>query len=379
MRCMECGEEMRLVRVVQDDTQKVAGLAQNTFECPICHNEEQRLVFKRVKANQVRTHPHARFPARSSMAATWPMAARAQQTMPVVGYLDSGSPEGMTANLAGFHKGLAETGYTEGKNVAVEYRWARGRYDQLPGLAAELVRKPVAVFAATRGPGPARAAKSVTSTIPIVFQSGSDPVKDGLVASLNRPDGNVTGASRLSTDLIPKRLGLMTELIPQMTSIALLVNPTGPQARDQVQDMQEPARAWAQAARREREHRRRIGRRLASIGQNRDDALIVANDPLFLGRREQIAALALHHKIPATFPERESVAAGGLMSYAASLADSFRQVGVYVGRILKGEKPADLPVLQPTRFDLVLNLKSAKALGLTIPNTLLALADEVIE
>ena len=314
-------------------------------------------------------------------AAAWPLAARAQQrAMPMIGYLDGGSPSGMKEILAAFHRGLSETGYTEGQNLAIDYRWAQGRYDQLPALAAELVRRPVAAIAATRGPGPARAAKAVTSTIPIVFQSGSDPVKDGLVASLNRPGGNVTGTSRLSTDLIPKRLGLMSELMPKMTAIALLVNPTSPQTEAQVQEMQEPTRArgfklHVVNASNERE----LDTAFAEAGQKRADALIVANDPLFIGRREQIVALALRHTIPTIFAERESVVAGGLMSYSASLADSFRQVGVYVGRILRGAKPADLPVLQPTRFDLVINLKTAKTLGLTVPNTLLALADEVIE
>jgi putative ABC transport system substrate-binding protein len=298
----------------------------------------------------------------------------------VVGFLAIPSRDTYGYLVDAFLQGLKEAGYVEGKNVAIEYRWAQGRLDQLPVLAAELIRRPVAVIAATRGPGPARAAKAATSTIPIVFQTGSDPVKDGLVASLNRPGGNVTGVTRLSTALIPKRLGLMTELIPKMTVIALLVNPTGPQARDQVQEMQEPMRALGLRlhvvnASTERE----LDTAFAAVAQNGAGALIVAADPLFIGRREQIVALTMRHAIPTIFFERESVAAGGLMSYAASFTDSFRQVGVYVGRILKGEKPADLPVQQPTKFELVLNLKTAKALGLTIPNTLLALADEVIE
>jgi putative ABC transport system substrate-binding protein len=309
-----------------------------------------------------------------------PLAARAQQPMPVIGYLDSGSPAGMTENLAAFHRGLGETGYTEGQNLAIEYRWAQTRYEQLPVLAAELVRRQVAVIAATRSPAPARAAKAATSTIPIVFQTGSDPVRDGLVASLNRPGGNVTGASRLSTDLIPKRLGLLTELLPKATAIALLVNPTGLQAASQVQGMQEPVRSRGLRlvvvnASAERE----LDVALAIAAKDGAAALIVANDPLFIGRREQIVALAMRHALPTIFGERESVVAGGLMSYAASLSDSFRQVGVYVGRILKGAKPADLPVQQPTKFELVLNLKTARALGHAIPPTLLALADEVVE
>jgi len=313
-------------------------------------------------------------------AAFWPLAARAQTPMPVIGFLDSGAPEGMTATLAAFHRGLGETGFTEGKNVAIEYRWAHGKYDQLPQLAAELVGRKVAVFAATRGPGPARAAKAATSTIPIVFQTGTDPVKDGLVASLARPGGNVTGASRLSTDLIPKRLGLMTELVPKMTAIALLFNSISPQADSQVQEMQEPTRALglklhlAKAS-----NESELDAAFAALKENSVGAVIVANDPLFIGRREQIVALSLRYAVPITFAERESVIAGGLMSYAASFTDSFRQVGVYVGRILKGANPADLPVQQPVKFELVINLKTAKALGLNVPATLLTSADEVIE
>jgi putative tryptophan/tyrosine transport system substrate-binding protein len=317
----------------------------------------------------------------AGLAITWPHAARAQQsTMPVIGFLDSGSPEGMTANLAAFHQGLLETGYIEGQNVAVEYRWAQSHFDQLPALAIELVHRKVAVIAATRGPLPARAAKAATSTIPVVFQSGSDPVRDGLVASLNRPGANVTGASRLSTDLIPKRLGLMTEVVPKLTKIALLLNPISPQADLEVQEMQEPTRslglqlfiAKASAA-------DELDEAFATVKESGSGALIVAVDPLFVSRREKIVALGLQNAIPISFAERESVIAGGLMSYAASFSDSFRQVGVYVGRILKGASPADLPVQQPVKFDLIINLKTAKTLGLTVPQTLLVAADEVIE
>jgi putative tryptophan/tyrosine transport system substrate-binding protein len=310
----------------------------------------------------------------------WPLAARAQQAVPVIGLLDSGSPDSMTENLAGFHRGLSELGYVEGKNVAIEYRWARGRYDQLPALAAELVRRPVAVIAATRSTGPIRAAKAATSTIPIVFQIGSDPVKEGLVTSFNRPGGNVTGASRLTTELIQKRLGVISELVPKATTIALLVNPDGLQTAPQIEEMREATRARGLALhivsdRTERD----LESAFADAVEHRADALIVAGDPVHLDRRKQIVALMMRHAIPVIFFERDSVVDGGLMSYSASLADSFRQVGAYVGRILKGEKPADLPVLQPTKFDLVLNLKTARALGLTIPPTLLAIADGVIE
>jgi putative ABC transport system substrate-binding protein len=314
-------------------------------------------------------------------AATWPLAARAQNpAMPVIGFLDSGEPAGMEANLTGFRRGLSETSYTEGQNLAIDYRWAEGHLDRLPALAADLVRRPVAVIAATRTSAPGLAAKAATSTIPIVFQTGSDPVKDGLVASLNRPGGNVTGASRLSTDLIPKRLGLMAELVPKMTAIALLVNPAGHQSVAQVHEMQEPTRALGlqlHVVNASTEHE--LDTAFAAIVQSGADALIVAINPLFIARREQIVALAQRHAVPVIFAERESVMAGGLMSYAASFTDSFRQVGVYVGRILKGASPADLPVQQPVRFELVINLKTAKALGLTVPPSLLTTADEVIE
>jgi putative ABC transport system substrate-binding protein len=313
-------------------------------------------------------------------AAALPRAARAQHTTPVIGFLDSGTRAGMDANLVGFHRGLGEQGFTDGKNVTVDYRWADGHYNQLPALAAELVRRPVAVIAATRSPAPGLAAKGATQTIPVVFQTGSDPVKDGLVASLNRPGGNVTGVTRQTLEVTPKRLGLIYELAPKATTIALLVNPNGLQAATQVQDMQNAVRARGWTL-----HVARTGSpgeldaAFAAIAQSGAAVLIEGNDPLFIDQRKHIVALTSQHKIPTIFFERESVVGGGLMSYAASFTDSFRQVGVYVGRILKGEKPADLPVLQPTKFELVLNLKTAKALGVVIPDRLIALADEVIE
>jgi putative ABC transport system substrate-binding protein len=281
--------------------------------------------------------------AAAAPSVLWPLAARAQQpAMPVIGFLDSGSPARMTANISAFHRGLGEMGYAEGQNVAIEFRWAQGRYDQLPVLATDLVGRQVAVIAATRGPAPARAAKAATSTIPIVFQTGSDPVADGLVASMNRPGGNVTGASRVSLALNPKRLGLRLHVL-------------GASAEHELKTA------------------------FAAYTQSGANALIVANDPLFIGWQEQIAVLATRHAAPAIFPEREYVAAGGLMSYGASLPDSFRQAGVYVGRILKGAKPADLPVQQPVKFELVFNLKAAGTLGLDVPAKLLFTADEVIE
>ena len=313
-------------------------------------------------------------------AASFPLAARAQQSMPVIGFLDSGARAGMDGNLAAFHRGLAEMDFTEGRNLAVEYRWAQGQYEQLPALAAELVRKPVAVIVASRGPAPALAAKAATSSIPIVFQTGADPVSSGLVASLNRPGGNATGATRQSLELNAKRLGLLMELVPKATVVALLVNMKSPVGPINVQELQEPARALGLrlhtlAASTESD----LQAAFAALAPNGANALIVANDPLFTGWQRQIGALATRHAIPTVLPEREYAAAGGLMSYGASLSDSFRQVGVYAGRILKGAKPADLPVLQPVKFELVINLKTAKALGLEIPPKLLFTADEVIE
>jgi putative ABC transport system substrate-binding protein len=314
-------------------------------------------------------------------ALAWPLAARAEQSaMPMIGFLDRGSQVGMTANLAGFHQGLAETGFTEGKNVAIEYRWAENQIGRLPALAAELVRLPVAVIAATRSSEPALAAKAATSTIPIVFQTGSDPIKDGLVASLNRPGGNVTGATRLTTELGPKRLGVLLEFVPKATTIGMLVNPDGIQTALQMHEMQDAARAHGltlHVVNTSNEHE--LDAAFATIAQSGAAALIEGSDPFFIDQRKRIVALTIANKLPTIFFERDSVVDGGLMTYSANFADSFRQVGAYVGRILKGETPADLPLLQPTKFDLVINMKTAKALGVTIPDKLLAIADEVIE
>jgi putative ABC transport system substrate-binding protein len=317
--------------------------------------------------------------AAAAPAVAWPLAARAQP-IPVIGFLDSGTPEGITAYLDAFRRGLGEAGYVEGRNLLIEYRWAQSRLDQLPILAADLVRRQVAAIAATRSPAPGLAAKAATSAIPIVFQSGGDPVKDGLVASLNRPGRNVTGATRLSTDLIPKRLGVMTELKPGMKTIGILWNPNGPQAAEQMQEIQQATQirgldleVFQASADAEFEAA------FAAIAQSKTEAVIVATNPFYIDHRDRIISLALRHHVATMFGESEAVAAGGLMSYAASLADSFRQVGLYVGRILNGEKPEDLPVLQPVKFELVMNLKTAKVLGLNISPTLFALADEVIE
>jgi putative ABC transport system substrate-binding protein len=315
-----------------------------------------------------------------SAAVSWSLAARAQQAaMPVIGFLDGGSPQGMTANLAAFAQGLAEAGYTEGKNVTIDYRWAENRFEQLPALAAELVRRHVDVIAATRTSAPAIAAKAATSTIPIVFQTGGDPVRDGLVASLNRPGGNVTGATRLSNELNQKRFGLISELVPHATTIGLL-DSIGPALEGVLQQMQEVTRKrgvklHAVHVRTEAE----LDTAFAAMAQAHVDALINAGGPLILARREQVVALTMRYAIPTIFFDRVSVVDGGLMSYAAGFSDSFHQVGVYVGRILKGAKPTDLPVVQPTQFDLVINLKTAKMLGLTVPPGILAIADEVLE
>ena len=314
-------------------------------------------------------------------AAVWPLAARAQQVaMPVVGFLHSVSPDAMGSHALAFRRGLAETDYVEHRNIAVEYRWAEGQYDRLPALAADLVRRRVAVIAAGGTAAPALAAKAATSTIPIVFQTGSDPVKDGLVASLNRPGGNVTGVSRMSFALGPKRLELLHELVPNATVIASLVNPANPVAPSQVEEIREPAHSLGlQVHVLEASSERQIETAFETSTQRRAGAILLANDTFLSTRRELFVALAARHAIPVIYPNRETVVAGGLMSYDASAEDSFRQVGTYVGRILKGEKPADLPVLQPTKFELTINMKTAKALGLEMPSMLLARADEVIE
>jgi len=314
-------------------------------------------------------------------AVTAPHALRAQQkAMPVIGVLSSTTPGSSAANMAAFLQGLAETGYVEGQNAAIEYRWAEGRYDRLPALAAELVKRRVDVIVTQGGIPATRAAKSATSTIPIVFAVGTDPVGDGLVASLARPGGNLTGVTFMMTELMPKRLELLSELVPEAGMIALLVNPNNEDAERTMRDVQEAARVkGVQLLILKAGTESEIDAAFAYFVQLHAGALLVGHDPFFFSRREQLVALASRNAVPAIYENRGYVVAGGLISYGTSLAAANRLAGIYVGKILKGAKPADLPVQQPTRFELVINFKTAKALGLTVPPSILARADEVIE
>ncbi len=311
---------------------------------------------------------------------TWPFAGRAQQkAMPVIGSLSSRSLGDSAPFVASFYQGLSETGYIEGQNLAIEFRWAEGHYDRLPALAAELVRRKVDVIAAQAIPA-ARAAKNATSTIPIVFELGTDPVGDGLVASLARPGGNLTGVTFMNVELMPKRLELLSELVPRAGVIALLVDPNNANAERVMQVAQEAARAkGVQLLMLKAGSESDIDAAFASLVQLHAGALLVGPDPFFNSRREQLVALASRHAVPAIYEWREFAVSGGLISYGSSFAAIYRQLGIYAGKILKGAKPADLPVEQPTRFELVINLKTAKALGLTVPQAILARADEVIE
>ena len=311
-------------------------------------------------------------------AVSWPLGSHAQQpVIPVVGFLSGRSPAESAGAVAAFRKGLLETGYAEPDNVIIDFRWAGARFDRLPALASELVHRPVAVIAALGGS--AAAAKAATTSIPIVFGTGQDPVETGLVASFNRPGGNVTGATFMGAALGAKRLGLLRELAPGPEVIALLVDPDKPVGRVQIRDVQEAARALGQSlVVLDGGSDEKIEAAFAALAPQRVGALLVGADPFFDTRRERLVALAAQHRVPAIYPFRE-YALGGLMSYGTSVTDMYRLVGLYVGRILKGEKPANLPVMQVTKFEFVINLKTAKALGVKISDNLLSLADEVIE
>jgi putative ABC transport system substrate-binding protein len=313
--------------------------------------------------------------------AAWPLAAHAQQlAMPVVGFVGSTSPGSLSDAVVAFHRGLMETGYVEGQNVAIEYRWAEGQYDRLPGLAADLVRRQVAVIAAVDGLPSILAVKAATATIPIVFFTGGDPVQLGLVASLHRPDGNLTGVTTLNVEIGAKRLELLHELVPTASIIGLLVNPTSALTEANTTNLQAAAHALGLqlhilTASTERD----FDAVFAGLMQLRARGLVIAPDAFFISRSEQLATLALRHAVPAIFQYREFAAAGGLISYGGSRTDAYRQVGVYTGRVLKGAKPSELPVQQVTKVELFLNLKTAKALGITVPLPLSGRADEVIE
>jgi putative ABC transport system substrate-binding protein len=314
-----------------------------------------------------------------SGAAAWPLVARGQQpTMPVVGYLHAGSFE--AGNVGAFRKGLGEVGFVEGHNLSIEYRAAHDHYDLLPELAADLVRHRVSLIYAGGGTAAVIAAKAATQTIPIVFALGGDPVARGLVASFNRPGGNVTGVTFLSYEVGPKRVGLLNELVPGASRYALLVNPEIPETESLTAELRAAAaRIGKQIEMFTARSVSEINSAFADLVRGGAEALVVGSSNFFNTRRVQLATLAAYHRLPATYDDRRAVEVGGLMSYGASFEDTFRQAGLYVGRILKGEKPANLPVMQPTRFELVINLETAKVLGLTVSPTLIAIADEVIE
>ena len=315
-----------------------------------------------------------------SAAAAWPLAARAQAA-PVIGLLGAVSPGGFTERMRGFRQGLKELGYSEGENVVIEYRWAENQLDRLPELAADLVRRQVSVIAAHGGTAPALAAKAATTTIPIVFVVPEDPVKLGLVATLSRPGGNLTGVNLFVGELMAKRLELLRDVLPALARVAVFVNPANPaRAEAQVQEAERAGRGMGLHM-----HVLHVGNSgeintaFATLARERPDALFVSPDPFFVERRVQLAILAARHGIPASFSVRDNIEAGGLMSYGSNILDAYRQVGAYTGRVLKGAKPADLPVVQPSRFELVVNAQTARMLDLALPSSLLAIVDEVIE
>jgi putative tryptophan/tyrosine transport system substrate-binding protein len=311
-----------------------------------------------------------------SGAAAWPLASRAQQPMRVIGLLSARSP---ASEVAAFRQGLAESGYVEGRNLMIEYRWAEGRFDRLPGLALDLVRHRVAVIVAT-GLTSAIAAKAATETIPLVFLAGDDPVKFGLVESLSRPGGNATGLNLLTSELTTKRLEFVRELVPTGATVAVLANPSSPEAEPQLKDLQGTANAIGQQLRiLNANSEPEIEAAFVTVMNQRDGALLVTNDPLFTGRSDQLVALAARHAVPTIFDRRAYTVAGGLISYGTDYLDGYRKLGIYAAKILNGAKPADLPVEQSTKLELVINARTAKVLGLQIPPKLLALADEVIE
>jgi putative ABC transport system substrate-binding protein len=316
-----------------------------------------------------------------SAAVLVPLAARAQRpAAPTMGFLSARSPDESAHLLAAFRRGLAETGYVEGQNVTIEYRWANGEYDRLPALAAELAQLPVAVLVAVGGETAARAAKAASNAVPIVTLFGADPVESGLVASLNRPGGNVTGISNLSAVMEPKRIGLLREIVPQALTLGALLNPQSPTFASQLRDMQQAAQAVGlQFAALRANTDAELETAFESIAQHRVPVLLVAADAFFSSRRQELVALAARHGVPAMYAFRDFAVAGGLMSYGIDLTDSHRLVGIYAGRVLKGDKPAELPVMQATKFEFVINLKTARTLRLDVPLGLSAAADEVIE
>jgi putative ABC transport system substrate-binding protein len=314
-------------------------------------------------------------------AAAWPLATRAQQAMPVIGFLGNTSPEAVADRTRGFRQGLKDAGFVEGENVRIEYRWAEGQFDRLPALVADLVRRQVTVIAATGGTSAGLAAKASSTTVPIVFVVADDPVRLGLVASLARPGGNLTGVNFFNSELVTKRLELLRELVPAAARVAVLVNPqSAANTEATLRDVESAGRAMNLKIEIVRARtRQEIDTGFATLVHERPDAIYVGNDGFFTSRRAQLIGLAARHAIPATYSAREFPQIGGLMSYGTNIADAYRQAGVYTGRILKGAKPADMPVVQETKFELVINHQTARLLGLTVPPQLLARADEVIE